>query len=298
MENKFLWGQKKRNKCETLANVFFFPQREEERQLPVGGMRSRGETLSPAAPQDWTTNPKNPTGLPLNLSRHHTQGAGPDQIRREEVKVCASVKRGKKKEMKWVEGRRRRRRVLEWSNQSENSSLSLSLCSLPPALPSPPLPLRHAPPLPSGGIPACCSGDAAGFQAELSAVSESWSKRRRRMKVGRSCSCWGRRRSSHIFSSRSRWHKNIFQPRWDHWPTGSDTAASQARRPPRRRGAGRQRGGAAMERRSEERRRAEQEEKQNVKTSTAANKRLRFFSFSPIKDKKDAVRIFWIDLKK
>lgn len=29
-----------------------------------GGMRSGGETLSPAAPQDWTPKPKNPTGLP------------------------------------------------------------------------------------------------------------------------------------------------------------------------------------------------------------------------------------------
>lgn len=72
------WGKDRvesgrRIECE--QSVFFlFPKerrREEEEMQPAdGGMRSRGETLSPAAPQDWMPKPKNPTGLPLSLWRH------------------------------------------------------------------------------------------------------------------------------------------------------------------------------------------------------------------------------------
>lgn len=59
------------------VSFFFSPKRGGERRREKargggqaggdGGMRSRGATLSPAAPQDCTPKPKNPTGLPLSL---------------------------------------------------------------------------------------------------------------------------------------------------------------------------------------------------------------------------------------
>lgn len=79
-KNKILRGQEneRKNRAESGRQIeheqsvfFLFPKErrkeEEERQAADGGMRSRGATLSPAAPQDWTPKPKNPTGLPLSL---------------------------------------------------------------------------------------------------------------------------------------------------------------------------------------------------------------------------------------
>ncbi len=123
-KNKILRGRENEGKnraesgrrIEREQSIFFlFPKerrREEERQADDGGMRSRGETLSPAAPQDWTPKPKNPTGLPPSRWRHHRQRAGPDHIRRGEVRVCVCggvwVRRERKKgrEIKRVRGRR------------------------------------------------------------------------------------------------------------------------------------------------------------------------------------------------
>lgn len=61
-------------KTQSQKSFIISSKKEEQRgaersrvQAADGGMRSRGETLSPAAPQDWTPEPKNPTGLPLSL---------------------------------------------------------------------------------------------------------------------------------------------------------------------------------------------------------------------------------------
>lgn len=77
-------------------SVFFlFPKERRREEVGWdGGMRSGGETLSPAAPQDWTPKPKNPTGLPPCCWRHHGGGgAWPYKDRRGERRyVCAGVR--------------------------------------------------------------------------------------------------------------------------------------------------------------------------------------------------------------
>lgn len=77
-------------------SVFFlFPKERRREEVGLdGGMRSGGETLSPAAPQDWTPKPKNPTGLPPCCWRHHGGGgAWPYKERRGERRCeCAGVR--------------------------------------------------------------------------------------------------------------------------------------------------------------------------------------------------------------
>lgn len=122
-------------------SVFFlFPKERRREEVGWdGGVRSGGETLSPAAPQDWTAKPKNPTGLPPCCWRHHGGGgAWPYKDRRGERRcVCAGVREQDEEREEGEEGEEvptnQSQRERSWSPHA--LALSLSQSELVPVYP-------------------------------------------------------------------------------------------------------------------------------------------------------------------